>query len=398
MHGKRILGGNTSRNPEFNFQYFAEDPTLARFIGLVDGADLAAHTALRAELDAQPVTANDRERARAWAAFLGLRYVMVHRDAVPPAAEALLGELLEPELWAVEGNLALYRVRPESPPARFDVATAAGRSALGFGWGPALSGGAWSEGDEAELLLPLAGRSTLRLGLRAAGPGATVELSAGGRSLGVHPIAQDGTTLVLALPPGAAVEDPLTRVRLRFSAVVPAIDIAGRGGTLPVPDGRAFPAALLVASAGTDTGDFGRVYLDGVQAAPDRRGYNVAAFDPQGRLLASAAFDTHLDPAAGTRLRDWLAAQPVGAVVAGAVRDEGSLALDQAGVDGLRLVGVTGDLRGKFRCAHAFIGVRGSAPGQAAESLACSLPVRQFTGLPLSAPGSAGRVEVIELE
>ena len=33
-HGKRVLGGNTSRNPEFKFQYFSEDPTLARLIAL----------------------------------------------------------------------------------------------------------------------------------------------------------------------------------------------------------------------------------------------------------------------------------------------------------------------------------------------------------------------------
>ena len=83
-HGKRVLGGNTSRNPEFKFQYFSEDPTLARLIALTNAADLPdQHGALREALAASPVTAEDRERARDLAAFLSLRYVMVHRDKLP---------------------------------------------------------------------------------------------------------------------------------------------------------------------------------------------------------------------------------------------------------------------------------------------------------------------------
>ena len=79
-HGKRVLGGNTSRNPEFKFQYFSEDPTLARLIAQTTAADLPQHDALRAALAAEAVTDEDRARARDWAAFLDLRYVMVHRD------------------------------------------------------------------------------------------------------------------------------------------------------------------------------------------------------------------------------------------------------------------------------------------------------------------------------
>ena len=87
-HGKRVLGGNTSRNPEFKFQYFSEDPTLARLIALTNAADLPdQHGALREALAASPVTAEDRARARDLAAFLNLRYVMVHRDKLPAETE-----------------------------------------------------------------------------------------------------------------------------------------------------------------------------------------------------------------------------------------------------------------------------------------------------------------------
>ena len=92
-----MLGGNTSRNPEFKFQYFSEDPTLARLIALTTAADLPdQHGALREALAASPVTAEDRARARDLAAFR-LRYVMVHRDKLPAETEAALLELLPVE-------------------------------------------------------------------------------------------------------------------------------------------------------------------------------------------------------------------------------------------------------------------------------------------------------------
>ena len=104
-HGKRVLGGNTSRNPEFKFQYFSEDPTLARLIALTNAADLPdQHGALREALTASPVTAEDRARARDLAAFLNLRYVMVHRDKLPAETEAALRELLPVELVSRGGQ------------------------------------------------------------------------------------------------------------------------------------------------------------------------------------------------------------------------------------------------------------------------------------------------------
>jgi len=53
--------------------------------------------------------------------------------------------------------------------------------------------------------------------------------------------------------------------------------------------------------------------------------------------------------------------------VAGAVRDEASGRLTEAAVRALGTLGVRGDLRGRFREAHAFVGVKGAAPGTALE-------------------------------
>ena len=137
VHGKRLLGGNTSRNPEFKFQYFSEDPTLARLIALSNAADVPQHTALRAALAGAEISAGDRERAAGWAAFLNVRYVMVHRDKLPPDAENLLRALFPVHLVGEDGSLALYELDAGSSSwEQLDLATAEGRMALAEGWSP----------------------------------------------------------------------------------------------------------------------------------------------------------------------------------------------------------------------------------------------------------------------
>ena len=76
--------------------------------------------------------------------------------------------------------------------------------------------------------------------------------------------------------------------------------------------------SLLVRTAGQETGDFGHIYADREERSLNRRGYNLVALSPDGRVLDSANFDTHADPAANTRLAQWVAALPVGTRVAGA--------------------------------------------------------------------------------
>ena len=62
-----------------------------------------------------------------------------------------------------------------------------------------------------------------------------------------------------------------------------------------------------------------------------------------------------------------MAALPPGSIVAGAVRDEASGRLDRTAIRALGTLGVRGDLRGRFRDSHAFVGVKGAAPGTALE-------------------------------
>jgi hypothetical protein len=168
------------------------------------------------------------------------------------------------------------------------------------------------------------------------------------------------------------------------------VDEVGRG-RWPVGTTQAeSPVSILVRSAGEETGDFAHVYVNGIDLAAGGRGYNLVALEPtSGKLLATAAFDTHGDPSAGSELAAWVASLPVGAVVAGAVKDEASMNLNGEAVEALRSLGVATDLRDHFRWGHAFIGAAGAPPGTALEVLDGVRPAQTSVGLPVSSPEAA---------
>jgi hypothetical protein len=139
----------------------------------------------------------------------------------------------------------------------------------------------------------------------------------------------------------------------------PGADIGATGMRSPVD--------VVVVSGGQAHGDVASIRLNAVEHARNRRGYNLVALDPAGQILGTEAFDTFFDPAASRELARWVDALPPGSIVAGAVRDEASGRLDAAAVRALGTLGVRGDLRHRFRSSHAFVGVKGAAPGTALE-------------------------------
>jgi len=129
------------------------------------------------------------------------------------------------------------------------------------------------------------------------------------------------------------------------------------------------PGDIRVVSVGETHGSASSIRFNGRELSPDRRGYNLVALDAAGQVLGARSFDTFLDEAAAHELAAWVRALPIGAVVAGAVRDEASLHLTDDALVALKSLGVAGDLRGHFREAHAFVGVKGAAPATAVEAL-----------------------------
>ena len=125
--------------------------------------------------------------------------------------------------------------------------------------------------------------------------------------------------------------------------------------------------------------------VNGVTVMQTQTGYNLAALDPRGALLATQTFNTFACPQAADAMATWLGQWPAGTLIAGAVMDEASNSLTANAVTALAQVGVATDLRAHFRWSHAFVGVVGSAPGRALEMASLLQPATVAVGVPIAA-------------
>jgi hypothetical protein len=161
----------------------------------------------------------------------------------------------------------------------------------------------------------------------------------------------------------------------------------------------ASPASIVARSAGGEVGDFAHIYVDGVDAAKNSRGYNVVVInETTGVVEASTAFDTFASADESARLAQFIAKIPNGKIVAVAARDEASRYLTEGAVDALRSIGAREDLRAKFRWSHAIIGVKGAAPGSALEAANEIAPTQLVVGIGALEPNVAAVVEWIKIE
>ena len=165
------------------------------------------------------------------------------------------------------------------------------------------------------------------------------------------------------------------------------------------------PASIVVRSAGSEVGDFAHIFVNGVDAAQNLRGYNIVVVDPQtGAVESSAAFDTFGSADESARLAQFVSRIPNGRIVAVAARDTvaGTAAMAQnltvEAIDALRSLGATDDLRGKFRWSHALIGVKGARPGTALEDASETMPAQVVVGIGAMEPNVAAAVEGIKIE
>ncbi len=388
-HGRPRLGGNTSRNPEQKFQYFLEHPVIGVLAALQDGREVSAADFAHAQA-----------LAPAWLRHLNLRHLIIHRDEVPPDFEQKLARLLPLDFVAAEGGVARYIAR--WPQEQNQVEISAGdpgiAAYLDRGWGAAVvlpvaapfSGQSvrWAGRARPTLILPgLTRPAALRLTLLAPGP-QTLHFWLEGAEIGQRRLTAGVNAITLPLPAGDGFP---RRLQIASDATFSPGQIA-YAGRLIGSTGVASPVHLTLRSAGKETGDFGHIYVNGVDHSPNQRGYNLVALDPaDGRILAAAAFDTHdpiLAPQPSRDLAAWVAALPNGAIVAGAVRDAAALSLTDEAWQALTTLGVRHDIRGHLRRGHAFVGVKGAAPtpGPAADFVSDAWPVTLAIGDGFSEP------------
>jgi len=214
-----------------------------------------------------------------------------------------------------------------------------------------------------------------------------VEIGLNGRLVERVPLDRETTVALTLAPPYRLAAPQVIMLQYRYRRPAATRDGRYRIGATGVTS----PGDLRVLSVSQPHGSATAIELDGVDLSPDRRGYNLVALDPAGALLRAAAFDTFRASRSSRQLAAWVAALPAGTIVAGAVRDDASNQLTDAAVQALRTLGVAGDLRGRFREAHAFVGVKGAAPGSALEALG-SRPVELWVGERSPAEGSGAGV------
>lgn len=366
-HGRRLLGGNTSRNPEFKFQYFSEMPVLESIVALEAGRSLSPE-----------VVERDRFLAPTVLAALGVSHVVVHSPPVDDDLLQYVEQVLPVRLIAEDGGRRLYEADRSGASERLPLPVA-----LAEGWGrresPAVAVRA-----AARVIVPGGAAGRLTLEVRGLGDGGSVRVRAAGQDIGRCGLSLSGRDCVVPLPP---TDEPVQVVELLAErAYDPQLLSADRQiGATRV----AAPVDIYVCSAGEEFGDLGRIYVSGVDVSPNERGYNLVAISPvDGSVLTARAFDTHADAGASDALASFVGAQAPGTIVAGAVADEASLNLSAGAVEALWGLGAAGDLRGCFRCAHAFVGVVGAGKGSAAEEWADIGVAEALVGRGLTEPAA----------
>lgn len=373
-HHKRLLGGNTSRNPEVKFQYFTEAPVLNSIIALEGGHPVSEAT-----------WAEDRQLAPAVLRFFGIRYVVLHRETAGAELLRYVESVLPVVLAYEDADDRVYAVRESNAGENLlrtsPLDSPLGRLALGEGWGMPANGAVWAQAKRARLLAPAAvGAQTLSLELRAPAE-QRVSIRVNHCDMGNFAIGPAWTALQLAVP-AACVNSTMNDIWLRPEIAFPAHAARAAEDAYHIGQtGTISPVEITVYSAGKEVGDFGHIYINGEEHSPNGRGYNLVALEPRsGIVLGADRFDTHLDPQASSRLADFVNSLPPGTIVALAAMDEASLNLSEEAVDALRSLGLAGDLRGHFRWSHAGVGVKGAKPGQALEAWSGIRPATVIVG------------------
>ncbi len=402
QHQHPILGGNTSRNPELKFQYFAEAPVINSLIAVETGHTLDAAT-LRA----------DKQLAPAVLGLFGVRYVVWHspRDAQNAAALAAARAYVE-QVWPVTrfydatdetGETIAYRVdqTPAADQPSLSASDPLARLAFGEGWGAVGGQWVWATRSDARLFVvreaPVDAALTFRF--YSPLPNQTLRVKVNGNALGALATAKGWSVYSMNVP-GAIWRAGMNEITLAFDGLAPVGGV--REGDFAVgTTGVSSPVSIVVRSAGSEIGDFAHIYVNGVDAAPNQIGYNLVVLDARtGMVEKSAAFNTFASEAESARLAQFIAGIPNGKIVAAAVRDEASAHLTAKAVDALRSIGAVRDMSGPghWRWSHAIVGVKGAASGAALEAASETWPAQLVVGVGAMEPNVAAGLEWLQVQ
>lgn len=376
-HRRPMLGGNTSRNPAFKFDYYANIPL---FKALTE-AELY-------QTPAEETLTRARSQAAELMTLYNIKYLVIH--------EPIAGRLPYLDTYFTTSRLALdlipHRAEPvyQSPgvqafaveqaplPDRLEIdfGTWPGDPYRGEGWAANeeifAATANWATAPEAVIFLPVRGGGARHLALQIApftypaAPQQQVQLWLNGRFLEEHHLLHEGWQTIETTLPETGLVQGLNRLKLQFAQtasprqVLPANRAIGSTGLETPVD--------LELNSGPDfafiTVGFGD---DAVDASAHRRGLNVAVLNPDtGQVIAVQGFDTAANEFEAAALRDFIAALPTGQIVLIAGQGPDALAfVETETIAALQTVGLVPDA---LNPPFSAIGVKGAAPGAALQS------------------------------
>jgi hypothetical protein len=398
-HQRPILGGNTSRNPELKFQYFTESPILQSLIAVETGHQLD-----------DAIIQRDRQLAPDVLRFFGVRYVVWHspRDPQNRAALDATRAYIESVLPVTKfydatdetGQTMGYRVKDSPPLSQTTIRVNDPMARLNFaeGWGAFGDSVIWATRQEAKLFVrvDIPREAVLSVRAFASLPNQRVVVQVNGNRAGTLALQSGWGEYASNLKP-ETLNPGMNEIILQFDAPARVASVRvgndGIGAT-----GVISPVSIVARSAGSEVGDFAHIFVNGVDAAQNLRGYNIVVINEQtGAVEASAAFDPFASAEESARLTQFVARIPNGRIVAAAARDEASRYLREEAVNALQSLGAQEDLRGRWRWSHAIIGVKGAAPGSALESANEIAPAQLVVGIGAMEPQVAAAIEWIKI-
>ena len=379
IHHKRILGGNTSRNPDFKFEYFERLPVVKSII------DLEMY---------RPVSPEQRAIDEALAGdliyLLDIRYLVVH-PPVPgrlpyadthAAVEEYVKAVLPLELLSEDKTgVRAYRVIQPPPTSTItvDFGVAATQMYRGEGWDREEDLGGvsanWANERVARAFLPAREPGDYRLSLVATpftwpdSPPQRATVRVNGRALPQRLTFGPGWAPYKLRVPAEYVKMGLNTISFEFDYAESPYD--RMPGNFAIGDtGVNTPVDVKVNSVGGE-GGFAHIGVgrdSDADISVERRGYNLVVLDEHtGAVLDKRGFDTSGSATESRLLAEYIAAIPEGRIVVAAVRIDGGLNLTEQAVAALGTIGARADLRGTENRSHAIIGVKGAAPGTALE-------------------------------
>ncbi|HOT98426.1 MAG TPA: C25 family cysteine peptidase [bacterium] len=135
-----------------------------------------------------------------------------------------------------------------------------------------------------------------------------------------------------------------------------------------IQPGRAWQEHLTVRSAGMVDGKQAKLLRDGVEVSSGTRGHNFWRIDPQtGLLLEKKNFDTYGSRTQADSMAAWVQRLPAGAVVAGAISDDGSVNMTESAHLALESLGSARTRSVGYRDCWAIIGRKGAPVGSVSE-------------------------------